>query len=227
MNLLLAQEVKTMDEHQENGVYLRIANLLPLSREAIDIHLNREPLLLGLTSGMVMHYIPADKQGGQLGITLAGQQLSRHSVKSERENKDEFYTLVIFADEGVIQTKLLQDHIEPKENADTNHQSGVDYRIRLYLGGYDFPVKCEVAKQNWSLDGQAMVGEEIIILDPTLLNKGASIICQDKHDRESILRGPLVFGQSNQLSVFVSQRGKRRLRLEVFPDCVKPPEEAE
>lgn len=222
-----AEQDSVKEEIESTGLYLRVANLLPLGSGVIKVDMNEIPLVQGLVSGMVMHYLELDKGGGELRVISSNKLFNKFEFNEVGDKQDHFYSLVIYTHEGVEKADLVKDYIETKIGNIDVDESVIDPRIRVYIGGYDFSLECFVGNQKWELDGNALIAEEISEMTDGEIKQGVRVQYLDRHGREAMLRGPLHSSLSNQISVFVSQRGKQRLRLEVFPDCVRPPKEDE
>jgi hypothetical protein len=206
--------------------YFRIVNLLPVGRPTIDLWEGETPFITGMKSGFLQSYTALPK--GEKGIFSVRQDGKRvGEFKVDRKKLPSYHTLVIYRQkDGSTAIRMEDDGVQPLKPAPPESPGEapvVPKRLRIYVGGYDFPIKVTVASHEPMVSSDDLLFMEMDVTDRPPGNVGISF--KDKYDEEITLYFPTDFSQSQAYSVFVSQRALKRARIVSYPDAVPPPEE--
>jgi hypothetical protein len=223
-------EVDVPTPRGDGEVYLRIANLLPLSKERVTIMADDEPWLRGVKPGYFSGYQPLGKKGpDEFQVSLGSRNIGTAKLKKAEDAS--YYTLVIIGSNSKPELVLKADNPllepEPDEEGQITEEPSrapLPKLLRCYFGGYPFPYQVEVkGVQTWTVDGKFVV-DEVVIADS--VPEAIKVTYTNRYEENIEVFFPLDFGTSGQCSVFISQRGIDRPRVKCFADNVKPLEES-
>jgi hypothetical protein len=222
-----AQESEEAPATPKGGdIYLRVANLLPLSMERVTILADGKAWLRGLKPGFFSGYQPLDKSGpDEFQVQLGSRRVG--TAKLRQADDASYYTLVIIGSNSQPELVLRADNplIEEKEPEEGKPpepptRAPLPKLLRCYFGGFEFPY--QVAAQGtktWTVDGEHVVDE--VVLDASVPGS-IQVTYTNRYEEKIEVSFPLDFSSSGQCSVFISQRSKDRPRVLAYSDNLKP-----
>lgn len=210
--------------HAASQTYLRIANLLPVLTPKVDIYRGGDRYLLGMKAGFFQSYLPVP-DGGSNRFTVKQGDAVLDSFSLPQRPGNQFYTLVVYQEPGKGPTVLLKDDAIEKPKSDSPEQppEPPKPRLRVYAGGYDFPIKV-VAKGvgEWVANNSALLVDQPIEGTPPEI---IQVVFVDKYDQIITLNFPTDYKAAQSYSAFISQRGIKRPRIQTYADNTLPAED--
>jgi len=199
--------------------YLRIIDLTPIGSPPLDLYCGDEKFLAGMNSGFFRTYLPLDgKSDNRFTLRDGKTTLGAFEVTPQ---SDKYYTAVIYQDtDSQAKIALLADELRIKTDRKGKPVVPQPKRLRIYMGGYDFPLRLTAANLGpWETNGKMLFADiEIPASPPDIV----TLQFVDKYGQPVRLPYPTDFRSGNACSVFVSQRGKKRPRIFVYADNVAP-----
>lgn len=196
-------------------VFLRIANLLPISYGPIDLIYGEREIRKGMKPGFFQPYTACEIQENKK-VFLVRQPLTQ-AVRREFvipfEKEKYYYTLVFLNLNKRLAVKSMVD--------DKRDDVLGGKRLRVFVGGYDFPIELRIeGVGEWKSDRKGVVEELFVEKIRRWKNPIASISFLNRYREKEVLYYPLNLKKCDSYSVFVSQRGKRRARIRCYPDAM-------
>ncbi len=204
--------------------YLRIANLLPVLTPKVDLYRGGERYLLGMKAGFFQSYLPVP-DGGSNRFTVKQGDAVLDSFSIPQRPGNQFYTLIIYQEPGKGATVLLKDDAleKPKSESADQPPEPPKPRLRVFAGGYDFPIKV-VAKGvgEWVANNSALLVDQPIEGTPPEI---IQVVFVDKYDQIITLNFPTDYKAAESYTAFISQRGIKRPRIQTYADNTLPTED--
>jgi hypothetical protein len=225
VSLFLSSSTKAQLSHPSTETYLRIINLLPILTPKIDIYRGSTPYLTGMKSGFFQNYLPVPSEGGNHFTVKQGDVVVGNFV-IPLKGGDQFYTLAIFQNEGKPPAISFLDDAPPKKKPTPEEPSPTPQpRLRIYVGGYDFPIKISAkGVGEWVTQSTALITEkEINGQTPEVVQ----IDYTDKYGQKISLNFPTDYKSALCYSAFVTQRAIKRPRILAYADNLNPSDDPE
>jgi hypothetical protein len=188
---------------------LRIINLMPISAKPVDLYQGTQPYVTGMRPGYYQNYGSLPSGANHFSLQQGGVVIGDFDLPASSGG---FFTVAIYQDVGsspkiaFYPDELKQDEAKPGEPPPPPKK-----RLRLYLGGYDFPVKVSVASRGeWMVKGKAQ------FIDVDILGTPPEVVFVEYKDRyEQVIKVayPTYLSLGDSSSFFVSQRGVKRVTL--------------
>jgi len=210
-------------QSQDKSTMLRIANLLPIGSEKVDLYQGGELLLQGLKPGFIRGYDAGDlTAGNSIELRRGNAVLARGKLESS--NTKGFFTVLIIQDAtGAPELRIVDDALPPAQDADGN--SVPKNRLRVYCGDYGFPIQISIGETlKWLSNGEALFVDFALTSKPP---ESVMVSFIDRFDEKIDLYFPTDFTSNQAYSVFVTHRGTKRPRVAAYPDSVLPMEDPE
>jgi len=211
---------KAQPTHPPAGTYLRIINLLPILTPKIGIYRGSTPYLLGMKSGFFQNYLPIPSEGGN-HFTVKQGEVVIGNFAIPLKGVDQFYTLAIFQDHGKSPSISFLDDAPPMKKPTPEEPNPTpEPRLRLYIGGYDFPIKVSAkGVGEWITQDTTLITEKEI---RSQLPEVVQIDYTDKYGQNISLNFPTDYKSALCYSAFITQRAIKRPRILAYPDNMKP-----
>jgi len=198
--------------------FLRVANLLPINGKPVDLYRGGTPYMVGLKSGFFQNYMAIPSGGNQFSFRQNGAVLGEFTLTPSSTG---FYTVVVYQDSGKSpQVAFYSDEIKKEETKPNEPPPPPKKRLRLYLGGYDFPIKVTAKPAGeWTSNGKAQ------FLDVDILGTAPEAVVMefnDRYNQKITMTYHVDFNASDANSVFVSQRAFKRARMGTYSDNTQP-----
>ncbi|MEM6822267.1 MAG: hypothetical protein AAF558_10025 [Verrucomicrobiota bacterium] len=217
----LSQEALAQGGDKTSGVYLRIANIMPLGKDKVSITRQSEAWLSGLKPGFFSGYqkVQAD-QNTEFSLKISGRPFGSFKIEiNKAEAPKSFHTLIIYGDTASPRIHYQSDKITTGED-EKSIKPLTGKIFRGYFGGFSFPYQIVVEGiGEWDIHNKAQLIEIPLTTTPP---KQVIVVYKDRYEEEIRLPFPLDFESTGSCSVFVSQRGIQRPRLSAFPDNLPP-----
>lgn len=197
-------------------MYLRFAVLLPLGTQRVEIRRGDKTWMNDLKPGFVMPYVSITKEESlNFGVFIDSQKMG--DFKLDPKRSPGFYTAVVIVRSGNPELVFMEDNPPPPSDAEFNFESR---RLRAYLPAMGFPYTVDAGNL-----GKWDVAKESVVVDCPITTDAPPTVSLNfisKDDDKVKLYFPIDFKNHSKNSIFVSQRGFMRPRIQCLPDNVTP-----
>lgn len=210
---------------ENKTTYFRIANLSPLGTQKLDLYLGENSLAQQTKPGFFMGYTPFDLKPGSVVFLKSGDQIL-NSARFPESKAARFFTLLIVSEDSQPKLQILDDSTPEKFDEITGEKIPLK-RLRIYSSAYRIPTKIEAGELiSWTskTGGDSLNAEKVF--EDTQTNT-IKVTFLDDQKMLVDLYYPLDFNSHKGNTVFISQRGPQRLRVESYPDAIEPLEPEE
>lgn len=206
----------------DSGVYMRFANLLPISSKPLTVNRGGALFVDGAKPGFFMPYQPLSKRGARsFEVSSGGRGIG--DFKIGRNIKAGFFTAVALVTDAGPSVVCFRDDPPLPAPEDNETPPPPAKRFKGYFGGFDFPYRVEVVGiGTWNVAGKGEI-VDIPVSGDQPPEVRLRYISRDGDDVD--LYFPLD-ARAHRNSAFVSQRGLKRPRVRCYADNTLPAEES-
>jgi len=201
------------------SAYLRIIDLLPItSNKSVDLYRGAEAYATGIKPGYFQNYVEVSSGTGRFSVRQNETVIGEFTLPAS--SKD-FFTVAVYQDVGSpLKIAFYPDEIKKEDAKPGEPPPPPKKRLRLYIGGYDFPIKVTAQSLGeWTTLGKAQ------FLDLDVLGTPPSVVFveyQDRYNQMIKVAYPTYLASGEASSVFITQRGAKRVNLESAIDNFSP-----
>ncbi|MGH8047167.1 MAG: hypothetical protein ACREKL_07965, partial [Chthoniobacterales bacterium] len=180
--------------------YLRVANLLPIQGKPVDLYRGSEPYMVAIKPGYFQNYLSIPSGGNHFVFKQGGAVIGEFTLPAATNG---YFTTAVYQDAGKPpQVVFYSDELKKEEAKPGEPPPPPKKRLRLYLGGYDFPIKLTAKPLGeWTSTGNAQ------FLDVDITGSAPEAVVleyKDRYDQMITMAFPTDFTTGDACSVFVS-----------------------